>query len=61
MPHRLDTVYAILENTFGFQAARTLGRQITFRLYRKLGLEYTDDGRAFADYIEAAKRKLAAE
>jgi len=61
LPYRLDTAYSMLEHVFGFKGVRTIGNRIARRLYERLSLEFNDDDRTLLDYVEDAKRKLAAK
>ena len=60
IPYRLDTLFEILENTFGVTAARTLGNVIVRRLYFRYNLQFGDTkGYRLQDYVDEAKRQLA--
>lgn len=60
LPYRTETVYNILETTFGVFGAKTLGTCIARKLYAKLGFQFHDhDGYSLLDYVEAAKAKLS--
>lgn len=60
LPYRTETMYKILETTFGVVGAKTVGTRIAQKFYAKLGLPFHDhDGYALLDYVEAAKTLLA--
>ena len=60
IPYRLDTVFEILEHTFGVAGARTLGNAIPRRLYFRYNLQFSEtEGYKLQDYLERAKRQLA--
>ena len=59
LPYRTETVYAILENTFGVIGARSIGPSIAERFYAKLGLAFHNhEGYTLLDYVQIAKAKL---
>ena len=42
IPYRLDTLFTILESTFGVKGALTLSRVIAKRVYTKMGLRFIE-------------------
>ena len=60
VPHKLETLSATLEKTFGVAGSRTITKAIARNLYSKLGLPFSNDfGRTLLEYIEAAEVKLS--
>jgi uncharacterized membrane protein len=60
LPYRTETMYQILETTFGVRGAKTVGTHIARKFYTKLGLSfYEHQGYTLLDYVEEAKAKLA--
>jgi len=60
LPYRLQTVFEILTKLFGTRGGLTIGKNISRRLYEKLGLEFEEVPHfELVDYMEIAKRKLA--
>ena len=60
VPHKLETLSATLEKTFGVAGSRTITKAIAKNLYSKLGLSFSNDpSRTLLEYVEAAKVKLA--
>ena len=56
LPYRTETIYKILESTYGIVGAKSLGNDIAQKLYAKLGLPfYSHEGYTLPDYIELAK------
>jgi hypothetical protein len=55
-PYRLDTLFSVLENTFGFQGSRTISRAIARRVY---GLKFRElPNYRLQDYLDLAKKEL---
>jgi hypothetical protein len=60
IPYRLDTLFGVLEDTFGVKGAKTLGNAIARRLYFRYNLQFGEtEGYRLQDYVEQAKRQLA--
>jgi len=60
LPYRTDTLFQVLETTFGVRGARTVGNHIAQKLYRKLGLIFHDhESYTLLDYVDDAKHTLA--
>jgi hypothetical protein len=60
LPYRLDTMFQVLENTFGLRGSGTIERAITRSFYWKIGLQLKEtEGYKLQDYVEEAKKKLA--
>jgi len=60
LAYRTDTLFQVLETTFGFRGAKTLGNRIAQKLYRQLDLAFHDrEGYTLLDYVEDAKEMLA--
>jgi len=58
LPYRTDTLFQVLETTFGVPGARTVGTQIAKRFYEKLELAFhRHDAYTLVDYVEDAKNK----
>jgi hypothetical protein len=58
-PYRLDTLFSVLENTFGFQGSRTISRAIARRVYVKMGLKFRElPNYRLQDYLDLAKKEL---
>jgi len=59
LPYRLETMYSILENVFGFRGSRIIEKHIVRKFYHKLGLSFgIVDGYTLKDYVEAARKKI---
>jgi hypothetical protein len=59
IPYRLDTVFKMLEGTFGYQGAITLGRVIAKRVYARMGLQFRElPDYELQDYLDQAKKQL---
>ena len=59
LPYRTETLYEILETTFGVHGAKTIGTHIAQKFYTKLGLMFhAHDGYSLLDYVEDAKVKI---
>ena len=62
IPYRTDTLFQILETTFGVRGAKTVGTHIAKKFYQKLGIcFYEHEGYSLVDYIEVAKTKVNQE
>lgn len=60
LPFRMDTAIELLENVFGVKGARTIGRSIVRRFYRKLNVEFREEHDHSLDvYLKIAQRELA--
>jgi len=60
LAYRTDTMYNMLEGTFGVVGAKTLGTHIAMKFYAKLGLHFErHDSYTLVDYVEAAKAALS--
>jgi len=58
LPYRLETLYEVLENTFGIFGAKTLGSVIAEKFFEKEMLVFENhDGFSLTDYVEIAKSK----
>ena len=61
LPYRLETMYSVLENVFGFKGSRIIEKHIVRKFYHNLGLPFdTVDGYTLKDYVEAARKKIEA-
>jgi len=61
LPYRLETMYAVLENVFGFRGSRIIEKHIIRKFYHNLNLPFsTVDGYTLKDYVEAARKKIEA-
>jgi hypothetical protein len=61
LPYRIETVWDVLEHGLGYVGSRTVGRSIAKLFYSKLGLRFVVmPGWRLQDYVEDAKKKLAA-
>lgn len=59
LPYRLETMYWVLENVFGFRGSRIIEKHIVRKFYNKLGLSFGNvDGYTLKDYVEAARKKM---
>ena len=59
LPYRLETMYAVLENVFGFRSSRIIENHIIRKFYHNLNLPFdTVDGYTLKDYVEAARKKI---
>ncbi|MGA2783787.1 MAG: hypothetical protein ABSF09_03710 [Candidatus Bathyarchaeia archaeon] len=59
LPYRLDTVYILLEQTFGVPSAKIIGMRTVHRLYAKLSIPFTEQpDYSVVDYVNLAKKKL---
>jgi hypothetical protein len=59
LPYRLETMYLVLESVFGMRGARTIGKRIAQKLYKKVDLSFIDQPEcALEDYITQAKQRL---
>ena len=62
LPYRTETVFRVLEITFGVYGAKTVGKHIAQRFYGKLGLMFhSHEGYTLLDYVEDAKTKVNRE
>ena len=60
LAYRTDTLFQVLETTFGLRGAKTVGSRIAQKLYRKLELPFHDrESYTLVDYVEDAKEMLA--
>jgi len=60
LPYRTETVYQVLETTFGVRSAKTVGTRIAQKFYARLGMTFHNhDGYTLLDYVEEVKSKLA--
>jgi len=60
LAYRTDTLFQVLETTFGLRGAKNVGNRIAQKLYRKLELPFHDRERyTLLDYVEDAKEMLA--
>ena len=60
LAYRTDTLFQVLETTFGLSGAKNVGNRIAQKLYRKLELPFHDrESYALLDYVEDAKKMLA--
>jgi len=59
LPYRLETMYSVLENVFGFSGSRIIENHIVRKFYHNLGLSFgIVDGYILKDYVEAARKKI---
>ena len=59
LPYRTDTLFEILEHTFGMLGAKTLTRAIAREVYYRHNIDFRAiDGYTLQDYLEEAKRIL---
>jgi hypothetical protein len=59
LPYRLETLYSVLENVFGFRGSRIIENRIIRKFYQNLGLPFgTVDGFSMKDYVDAAREKI---
>ena len=59
LPYRTDTLFQVLETTFGVHGAKTVGTRIAEKFYRKLDLTFNrHDSYTLVDYVEDAKTKM---
>lgn len=60
LPYRFDTMFELLEKTFGVTGSKTIGRAIAKTFFRKLNIPFVaKDEYALRQYVEEAKTKLA--
>lgn len=60
LPYRTETMFEILDTTFGVVGAKTVGTQIAGKFYTKLGIPFhVHDGYTLNDYVKLAKTKLS--
>jgi len=59
LPYRVNTLFEILEKTFGVLGAKTLTRAIAREVYYRYNIDFRAfDGYTLQDYLEQAKRIL---
>lgn len=59
VPYRLDTLFSVLEKTFGLPSSKIITKAIVRKLYAKLALPFSDyPGGTLLEYVEEAKIKL---
>jgi len=60
IPYRLETLFEVLEYTFGVAATKTIGRAITRNFYAGIGLRFVDiENYGLQNYVEQAKKELS--
>ena len=61
LPYRTETLYQILEASYGIVGAKTVGVEFAKKLYQKLGIPFhLHEGYQFSDYITEAKSTITA-
>jgi hypothetical protein len=62
IPEHLDSLFALLEGTFGVGGKKVIGRTIAKKVYAKLDWEFVSlPNLEFADYLERIKTKIISE
>jgi hypothetical protein len=57
VPYRLETLFEVLEYTFGVTSTKTIGRAIARDFYARIGLRFTEtENYSLRDYVEQAKK-----
>jgi hypothetical protein len=62
IPEHLDSLFTVLEDTFGVEGKKVIGRIIAEKVYAKLDWEFESfPNLEFADYMERIKTKITNE
>ena len=60
LSYRTETLYHVLETSYGIVGPRTIGVDIARKMYSKLGLTFhANEGFTLVDYVQEAKSKFA--